>query len=70
MIQDNLIDAGRPLRVVCIGGGISGICTGIRFPQQIKNLDLVIYEKNSELGGTWHENTYPGVRCDIPRQVS
>ena len=26
----------------------------------------VIYEKASQLGGTWWENKYPGVACDIP----
>ncbi|KAH3907723.1 hypothetical protein HBI56_181320 [Parastagonospora nodorum] len=66
MVQSHVIDAARPMRIVCIGAGISGICTGIRFPQEIKNLDLVIYEKNSDVGGTWYENRYPGVRCDIP----
>jgi cation diffusion facilitator CzcD-associated flavoprotein CzcO len=25
-----------------------------------KNVDLAIYEKNAEIGGTWLENRYPG----------
>ena len=29
-------------------------------------LRYVIYEKASQLGGTWWENKYPGVACDIP----
>ncbi|KAF7629455.1 hypothetical protein AFLA_013169 [Aspergillus flavus NRRL3357] len=29
-------------------------------------LDLTIYEKNPEVGGTWFENIYPGVACDVP----
>jgi cation diffusion facilitator CzcD-associated flavoprotein CzcO len=24
-------------------------------------IDLVIYEKNADVGGTWYENRYPGV---------
>jgi len=28
--------------------------------------DLVIYEKADEVGGTWRENRYPGVSCDVP----
>jgi len=37
-----------------------------RLPQRIPNLNLTIYEKNPEIGGTWYENRYPGVACDVP----
>lgn len=50
------IDASRPIKVICIGAGISGILTAIRFPQHIKNLGLTVYEKNEGPGGTWFEN--------------
>jgi hypothetical protein len=55
---DQPIDAGRPLKVVCLGAGYSGILTAIRLPQRIPNLELVIYEKNDDIGGTWYENRY------------
>lgn len=51
------IDQPRPIKVICIGAGFSGILTAIRFPQHIPNLELTIYEKNPEIGGTWYENT-------------
>ncbi|KAL6229532.1 hypothetical protein BDW75DRAFT_249591 [Aspergillus navahoensis] len=60
------IDELRPVRVICIGAGVSGILTAIRFPREISNLELVVYDKNHDVGGTWLENKYPGVRCDIP----
>lgn len=28
--------------------------------------DFVVYEKASEIGGTWRDNTYPGLSCDVP----
>lgn len=28
-------------------------------------VDLAIYEKNSDVGGTWFENRYPGLACDV-----
>ena len=28
--------------------------------------DFVILEKASRLGGTWRENVYPGLTCDVP----
>ncbi|KAJ4295958.1 hypothetical protein N0V88_004660 [Collariella sp. IMI 366227] len=32
----------------------------------LTNYEAVIYEKNTDVGGTWLENRYPGCRCDIP----
>ena len=31
--------------------------------------DFVILEKSKDLGGTWHDNTYPGIACDIPSHL-
>lgn len=56
----------RPLRVIVIGAGFSGIYLGIRIPEWLRNVDLCIYEKNDGVGGTWWENKYPGCACDIP----
>jgi cation diffusion facilitator CzcD-associated flavoprotein CzcO len=50
------IDELRPVRVICIGAGVSGILTAIRFPREISNLELVVYDKNQDVGGTWLEN--------------
>ncbi|OGM45371.1 flavin-binding monooxygenase [Aspergillus bombycis] len=63
------VDHMRPMKVVVIGAGISGILAAIRFTQRIPNLDLVVYDKNPEVGGTWYENRYPGVACDVPSHV-
>lgn len=52
------IDLNRPIKVIVIGGGMSGIIAGIFFPRNIENLELKIYEKNADLGGTWLENVY------------
>ncbi|KAK3393171.1 hypothetical protein B0H63DRAFT_425007 [Podospora didyma] len=56
----------RPLRVVVVGAGFAGICAAIRIPEKLRNVDLVVYEKNEGLGGVWWLNNYPGVACDIP----
>ncbi|KAI5115440.1 hypothetical protein M0805_005525 [Coniferiporia weirii] len=65
-LSNACIDDERPMKVVVIGTGFSGIIAGIRFPQRIKNLDLTIYDKNAGIGGTWYSNKYPGLACDIP----
>lgn len=53
---DHCVDDLPRVKVICIGAGFSGILTAIRFPQRVSNLDLVVYEKNPEVGGTWFEN--------------
>ncbi|KAL1943925.1 hypothetical protein VTO73DRAFT_3743 [Trametes versicolor] len=64
-IGDFCIDEYRPVKVIVIGAGFSGITAGIRFPQKIPNVDIVIYEKNAAIGGTWYNNNYPGLACDV-----
>jgi hypothetical protein len=49
----------RPLKVIIIGAGFSGIAAGIRFLQRVPNVEVVIYDKNSGVGGTWFTNRYP-----------
>ncbi|KAI0688653.1 FAD/NAD-binding domain-containing protein [Cytidiella melzeri] len=54
------------MRVIVIGAGFSGIAAGIRFLQRVPNVELVIYDQNAGVGGTWYTNRYPGLACDIP----
>lgn len=68
-LVDRFIDEPRALRVAVIGGGLTGILAGILLPAKVPNIQLTIYEKNKDFGGTWLENVYPGVRCDIPSHV-
>ncbi|KAF4996087.1 hypothetical protein FDECE_12583 [Fusarium decemcellulare] len=59
----------RKLRVVCIGAGFSGLLVAHKVQHEFKledEVDLAIYDRNSDIGGTWFENTYPGAACDIP----
>jgi hypothetical protein len=65
-IKDTPVENFRRMRVVVIGAGFSGIYLGVRIPQRLRNVELAIYEKNDDVGGTWYENRYPGCACDIP----
>ncbi|CAK7199298.1 hypothetical protein SEUCBS139899_001974 [Sporothrix eucalyptigena] len=56
----------RRLRVVCIGAGAAGIQLAYKAERALREVDLQIYEKNGDVGGTWLENRYPGCTCDIP----
>lgn len=52
---------GRKLRVVCVGAGASGINLAKFAQDQLKDIELIIYEKNRDVAGTWYENKYPYV---------
>ncbi len=49
--------------VVVIGCGESGLLAGIRLKEA--GIPFTIVEKNSGVGGTWYQNTYPGARVDV-----
>ncbi|KAI6086397.1 putative dimethylaniline monooxygenase [Hypoxylon rubiginosum] len=68
IIPDTLLGYRRPIKVIVIGFGFSGINISYILNRQVKNsnISLQFYEKNPELGGTWFENRYPGCACDVP----
>jgi cation diffusion facilitator CzcD-associated flavoprotein CzcO len=51
-------------RIAIIGAGFSGLGVAIRL-QQAGYRNLTIYERASDVGGTWRDNTYPGAACDV-----
>ena len=53
--------------VAIIGAGFAGLCAAIRL--QERRLSLVIFERASEIGGTWRDNVYPGCACDVPSHL-
>ncbi|KEF60299.1 uncharacterized protein A1O9_05150 [Exophiala aquamarina CBS 119918] len=62
----------RPLRVVCVGAGFGGLLVAhqVKYNKQFDGfIDFQIYEKNAGVGGTWFENRYPGVACDVPAHL-
>lgn len=48
-----------------IGAGFSGLGAAIKLTEAGVD-DIVIVERSDRVGGTWRDNTYPGVACDIP----
>jgi cation diffusion facilitator CzcD-associated flavoprotein CzcO len=53
------------LRIAVLGAGMSGLLAAIEL-EKAGYRDVVVYEKADRLGGTWRENTYPGIACDVP----
>lgn len=65
-IIEQPIGTRKPIRVACLGAGYSGLMMSIVFSQKMqnKNADLVIYERNADIGGTWLEN-----RCVVAARL-
>ena len=51
--------------VAVIGAGLSGLGIGAALRRAGID-DFVIFERAGDVGGTWRDNTYPGVGVDIP----
>ncbi len=55
----------RQPSVGIVGAGMSGLCQAILL-RRAGITDVTIYEKSDRIGGTWRDNTYPGLACDVP----
>jgi cation diffusion facilitator CzcD-associated flavoprotein CzcO len=53
---------------VIAGSGFAGLAAAHKL-FQLDHKDILILERNDQLGGVWNENRYPGVECDIPSHL-
>jgi 4-hydroxyacetophenone monooxygenase len=63
----HLDEVGGSFRCAVIGAGASGLAAAHRLRQT--GVAVTMFEKNTEVGGTWLENVYPGCRVDVPNQL-
>lgn len=54
--------------VAIIGAGFAGIGMGVQLRRE-GTQSFRIFERASSVGGTWRDNTYPGVACDVPAHL-
>lgn len=54
--------------VAIVGAGFGGIGTAIALCRDGRS-DFVVLERDDDVGGTWHQNTYPGCQCDVPSNL-
>jgi cation diffusion facilitator CzcD-associated flavoprotein CzcO len=47
---------------------MSGVLSAIKLTEA-GYTDFAVYEKGDRVGGTWRENTYPGLSCDVPSHL-
>ncbi len=53
--------------VAIVGAGFSGLGMGVRLKQD--GVRFLILDGSDRVGGTWRDNTYPGVACDVPSHL-
>ena len=63
-VLPSLNDEGSK-RILVIGAGMSGMLMAIQLLQSGRS-NFVVYEKAGQVGGTWRDNIYPGLKCDVP----
>jgi cation diffusion facilitator CzcD-associated flavoprotein CzcO len=57
--------ASTDKRFIIIGAGMAGILAAIKL-REGGHTNVAIYEKADRIGGTWRDNRYPGLTCDVP----
>lgn len=56
------------VEVAIVGAGFAGIGTASALRRAGRE-DFVVLERAASVGGTWRDNTYPGVACDVPSHL-
>jgi len=54
-------------KVAIIGAGASGIAMAASL--QRAAIPFELFERAHDVGGTWRDNTYPGLACDVPSHL-
>lgn len=68
MADPPLPPLGPSADILIVGAGFSGIVLALE-ARRAGFRDILILEKGCDFGGTWRENRYPGVACDIPAHL-
>ncbi|KAL4745502.1 hypothetical protein BDW72DRAFT_208140 [Aspergillus terricola var. indicus] len=66
ILEEHPVDERLPIKAIVVGAGITGVTAGVLLPAKVPGLSLAIHERHSDIGGVWHSNIYPSVRCDVP----
>ena len=61
--------APRDLRFAIIGAGMAGILSGDQAAPRPGSPTSRSTRRATGFGGTWRENTYPGLACDVPSHL-
>jgi cation diffusion facilitator CzcD-associated flavoprotein CzcO len=54
--------------ILIIGAGFAGLGMAIQLKRSGRE-DFVLIERAKDVGGTWRDNHYPGIACDVPSHL-
>jgi cation diffusion facilitator CzcD-associated flavoprotein CzcO len=54
--------------ILIIGAGFAGLGMAIRLKRSGRD-DFILIERANDVGGTWRDNHYPGIACDVPSHL-
>jgi cation diffusion facilitator CzcD-associated flavoprotein CzcO len=57
-----------PQRAVVVGAGFGGLGMAAALKRAGMG-DFLVLDRADDLGGTWRDNTYPGLACDVPSHL-
>ncbi|MFD6445103.1 flavin-containing monooxygenase [Promicromonospora sp. NPDC060204] len=63
--QDRHDGPAPDVDVAVVGAGLAGVGLGVRL-RRAGRTGFTVLERADDVGGTWRDNVYPGVACDIP----
>ena len=61
--MSDTLEASSSVDAVIVGAGFSGLYLLHRFREL--GISTRVFERGSDVGGTWYWNRYPGARCDV-----
>jgi cation diffusion facilitator CzcD-associated flavoprotein CzcO len=56
-------------KIIIIGAGLAGLGMAVQLKRLLREDDFELFEKLDDVGGTWAQNTYPNLSCDVPSEV-
>ncbi|PJK30369.1 flavin-containing monooxygenase [Minwuia thermotolerans] len=66
-VEQEPIEVPEGFRALVIGAGASGMCMGVHL--KAAGIPFEMIERNTEVGGVWLENRYPGAGVDTPNHL-
>ncbi len=54
--------------IAIVGAGFAGLGMALALRRAGRD-DFVVLERAASVGGTWRDNTYPGIACDVPSHL-
>ncbi len=64
LVQRSATEANLHYEAIIVGAGFGGMGAAIQL-RRLGIESILIYDREADLGGTWHINRYPGIAVDI-----